>query len=565
MAISNPILDQVPDSLQQPGVPAFVASEPIIVSEDNPVLEASQASAIQNIYTEQGIKSNTAKTENLQKTVNKANQKISLAEQVIALQKSNATLQRQLNDELVLDAAGGTEAQASMMGVLTAAISEVSELDSRKADIMDDEPTGLAFFDAIINELRSVGVDTELESATDRVDRASSDITRVTQAQESFHRANVINKKNITEGTIAAETTRIASLAIVQANEAEKETLAANSAQLVLFSKMKSQAVNQALQQKQLESQNKNQLWLSEQRDMQDQTLEIQTLAANRYYKSVGLPELTEGQVDFRIKNDREGMLTVLRMGAVPSEQIMYGNDVAVSQRNGRLGDPEGLGIKNDTSVFLDAEEQEQWNEWLASPKGAPKDQEERDGVYVARINKQLSTWKRKIVQGDHSNLYHAPRSMEAVTGNVAIQESALWNTVPQIQAMKEFNTQAFYNSALAGVVAKSLSVEDAAQGIVELHKAAALHNSTLDGGFIRYGMEAQSTYNLGVELPANAFQSAIQSAKATGAFAGRASGIGTDPKPPSSNTKVINHMSYTEVVSMLNLYRTRMPKEEGS
>lgn len=523
----------------------------------NPILAAVEASSKQNIATGKVVESNTETLQSLQQGATEAAAEVSIADQLIFMTERNAQLQTQLDNQAVFKAAGGAEGQVLMMQELIGAQNKLNDLSDQRDDILDDEITGIGIIDAVINDLRASGTETEMVSAQREINLASTNIQQVTQAQESFNSANIINAEVVTKGTIEAGKKRVADLAVVDAANAEMAGIRQSTANMLALTQLKSAQVNQLLQVQSLENQQVEAIYRKKTRDLAQDTIDIQTVAANRYFVSRGLPEKTTGQVAHGLATNPKRWATIMRMGSVPGDQVMYGANVAEVQANNREGDPDALGVPNETSSMLDSEERAMWEEMTAADD-VPRNQEEINAKFITRINNKMNVWEAEIIQGDHSNLFNAPRGMDAITGNEAVQKSALWQKVLEPKQMQEFNTQTFYDAALANMqVPGGISVEDAAQGIVELHKAAALHNSTLDGGFIRYGMRNQETYNARIDIPPSPFEQLVT----TTALGGRAFEAGQEFNRPIERSKLINHMDVTEVMEVLNLIRTRTPK----
>lgn len=124
-----------------------------------------------------------------------------------------------------------------------------------------------------------------------------------------------------------------------------------------------------------------------------------------------------------------------------------------------------------------------------------PKNQAGLDADFNQTAKELEAVFSSNIVTGDTTNPYVAP-VFTVIEGFKSVTDTPLYQKVLAPMGMKETNPQTILDAAIAGVLAKVVTPEQAASGIEAIFDAAALYNNTQDGGFRRVGMTNQTTYN---------------------------------------------------------------------
>lgn len=154
------------------------------------------------------------------------------AAQTIALQADTASLIAQTNVRAVDKAAGGHDARVRRATDQLDNEVELEALLDTRADIMDDEHSGIALIDQVINDFRAIGVDQDIQVvATDQARSISADKA----ATESVQRAattETLVAETITQVTIAANQKVIAAKGNAQLYEVQLAQNQANAANL---------------------------------------------------------------------------------------------------------------------------------------------------------------------------------------------------------------------------------------------------------------------------------------------------------------------------------------------
>tara|TARA_R110000744_G_scaffold31727_1_gene74555 strand:+ start:1310 stop:3421 length:2112 start_codon:yes stop_codon:yes gene_type:complete len=105
------------------------------------------------------------------------------------------------------------------------------------------------------------------------------------------------------------------------------------------------------------------------------------------------------------------------------------------------------------------------------------------------------------IATGDTSNPLHAP-NFAVLSKKKSISGTALYQKVLKDKGMTETNPQTIIDAAIAGVLAKKVSVSEALAGIEAIFDQAAADNNSLEGGLARVGFDSQTTYNTRLAVP---------------------------------------------------------------
>lgn len=156
------------------------------------------------------------------------------ADQTIDLVAQTAALVEQ-NRNIEIDAAlGGHKARVDRAKDAREFEIELEALAKKRADILDDKHTGIGILDDVINSFRVIRTEVELETTAQQNAINQQAIVEATAINESAAKANALVKKNINEGTIAANQRLIAAAgdaklyeAILTQNQSNAEALQA--------------------------------------------------------------------------------------------------------------------------------------------------------------------------------------------------------------------------------------------------------------------------------------------------------------------------------------------------
>lgn len=480
----------------------------------NPVLDAAKRGTAATNTAALSIEADVAKTPELQEVVKESVAEISMADQIIALTKDNAELRSQNSNNKIFEAAGGHDAQVAMQTRLTADMAKVTALEDARSDIIDDTPTGIGLFDQLINGFRTIQVDAELEDAKSNVETSTNNIQRTTQSQESFAKTIATNEKDVTEATIAANTKKIAAIATGAAAEQDLKNIETNADMQLKVAGMKRAETTALIQIQQLEDNQRRMSWQATDRKDKETMLEDDSVLINRARVANGLQPQSKEQNAAGLRNEPELYQTHRRQGSAP--RIMFGPDAASVQKHKRMSDPEGNVPLTKTGELFDTVEKTMWDEF-SSPyidpatgkevraRGVPKTQEEVDNFYQSRILATTTTMRHNIIQGDQSNIFHAP-PMDVLTTRPLVTDTEYFKQVIKSKGMTEFNTQAMWDAGVAAMSAGSITPEQLAEGIDAMHTAAANYNSTVNDDFYRHAVDSQTSYFTAVKKPSEGF-----------------------------------------------------------
>jgi hypothetical protein len=132
------------------------------------------------------------------------------AAQTIALVEDNATLRKQNNNIAVFEATGGQAAQVDRAADAFAFELEREALLDKKADILDDEHTGIGIIDDVINGFRVINTEVALDNVTEQAAVNQQDIVNATAITQAAAQTNALVKQTSNQATIAANQKLIA-------------------------------------------------------------------------------------------------------------------------------------------------------------------------------------------------------------------------------------------------------------------------------------------------------------------------------------------------------------------
>lgn len=461
--------------------------------------------------------------------------------------EQTAQLQVQNQSNAILQAAGGTEAQVTLMTQLNEQGNKVDSILASSEDIMDDEHTGLSIIDGVINSFRNIDNRIQLKHAVASENHTVNRINNVSAAQESFARTNSLNKQSLNEAVIAANSRKIEQLATIDAQKQELTNLHNNSAALLTINQadagvtrsllqayeLQGKTEARAIQREQIEFRRESMVqqraeWETRKPMMKAQleTAEL-NLATARATNPSAVPaqiakneqiskeiaaglELEKQQVEqvqraqaaanspvetaevinkrFATPATRQRYIDLQVIGS--SENPTYGVTPAEAFKNFRtVIDPTGnLPLTPKTAVLKEISDKQQ-AAYAASKVGkVPKDEETLMADYDANAQAVMISYASDIKAGDQTNPYQAP-PMEVLAGKKSVAESVLYQKVLADQNLTEVVPQQIMDHALNGIRAGLVSPEEAAAGIDTLFTAAAVHNNTNMGGFQRVGL----------------------------------------------------------------------------
>lgn len=552
-------------------------------------IAASTEKSVANIKrAEQSMQDANSATQVIQESITD----ITAASQTAALAADTASLKAQNHTIDVFEAGGGTENQMLLQQTLAEEQARLAELRDKKTDIMNDEFTGIGLIDNIVNGFRSVQVDAEIETVSAEVQGTANQIQQATAATESFARQNALTKKTLNEGVIAANQDKLAAQGALQASEAELQTLNSNARALTNLAqadrvhvdnlmsayRLENEAENRAVQREKLGFQRES---MTEQRKQWQESSEARKVALEqaqfnlqkskdltptqkaaaelqleRAEKAFADTKATEDQLVVAVHRaqalsgvtveDRETILWGLQqtgeqgdkyrrlqeLGGV--EDAVLGSTPAEAKETVRLIAPSGNIKQNKATSVLDTLDSLMEVKFStpdatgAVPK-RPRGKEDIAKAYNKVAEDYVASKTANIATGDASNPYHAP-AFTVLEETADLKFDSLYKKVLAPMKMKETNPQTIVDAALAGVLAKTVSPEEAAKGITRVFELAALINNTQDGGFRRVGLPNQTNYNVSLKRNPSLFEELKFSA---GAALTSTKGLGTIPTVP--------------------------------
>jgi len=260
--------------------------------------------------------------------------------------------------------------------------------------------------------------------------------------------------------------------------------------------------------------------------------------------------------------------LALLEKGG--SSDMSYGSSPADALDNFALVSPTGSYAPNRITKLLATIKQAQdyfLNTPIKNKAGVstgklpkvPHTKEAKDALFNSTAYSYLATQAANIVAGDATNPYQAP-SMAILTKSDDLALDPLYTNVLEHTKMTDTNPQAIVDAAVSGVLAKKVSIEQAAQGIKAIFHLSALINSSEDNGFRSIGLPSQTSYNTAITMPASLgakIKFGIKLANSASIFSSTdSSTLYPDSNPMGAGTaapKIIDLIDIVKVRSMLN------------
>jgi len=490
------------------------------------------------------------------------------ASQTIKSAERVADLEAQLSTLEVFDAAMGLQTQVALSDELARDQKRVGDLLDEKIDIVDDVHTGIGLIDQIINDFRSIQVNAEINAATNKQNQTVREITNIGAATESFARTNALTKQTLTEGSIKAEQDLIVANATLAVSQQELKNINSNSDSMIRLLNADQRSVSNLLQLWRSEGEQENRELAKERNKLAKEQMALtrekmlielpaakvafaraelalvqaqklgptQILIAEqnlaKITKAFNDQVATEDTVVSAVQKGQEAItkgssesreiilfgfnsrsadtvkkyIRLQEIGGVDEPKL--GNTPADARENISIVAPEGNVTRTTAIAFLDvvtAAQVEKYNKIIAAGGKLPKDIEVIKQDFNTIAFEKAAKAAEEIREGDTTNLYQAP-PMSVLEQKAAVKNSVFYKKVIAPIGMKEFSPQRIIDAAVAGIVALTVSPEEAAAGIEAIFDAAAAHNNTDAGGFRRVGLPNQTTYNTAIKLPITVF-----------------------------------------------------------
>ena len=561
-------------------------------------------------------KADIAKTDLFTDMIVESGKTLAEANKKIQLQKDIGSLQIQDDANTIRDAAGGLDFQVAQIGSLADSQKKTIELQAEKADILDDEFTGVGIFDAAINMFRVGNLSSQIEKSQRKSAGTTNQIQQLTQSQESFGRVNTQAARTVTKGTIAAGQTAIAAQASIDESKARLSQVFSNGEayaaaenasgnqvknmirQLDIYNGIEDRAVRNAeiaLRKQQLEAEKvllefkvpaaklsaeqsavnlriskltakraevdaskegaradtlDRQIVREEQQAILLQA-QVDSIPTNKESKATALKtaeanltimQQTIGMSPFKIATAkltveklqieaedrarrRAAMVVNVQKGQAIAGLPIELEDAVIMSRiegggiTGRLQDLlmeigtsgdigqdpatsranlANLGNYTPTDGTRLLEEATVLQNNLGTNDPTYKRPNTVEGIAAEFNQVARAHYKSKelnIATGDNSNPLHAP-PFTVLARKKSVSGTALYQKILKNKGMTETNPQIIVDAALAGYLAKDITIEEAKAGVEAIFDQAALSNNLIEGGLARVGFDTQTTYN---------------------------------------------------------------------
>lgn len=522
---------------------------------------AEAGSSIQEAKSKQ--RASVDKTESMSDQIVNSINNSTLAKQTIARTTLTADMQTQNANLDILEATGGRAAQIERLTELTKDEEQVDFYTKRHGEIMKREHTGLAPIDFFINAFGSIGNSVMLGQAKNERNQTLNEITNIGAATDTVFRTNAHTKKAITEDSIAANLSQIASENAVAASEQSIKNTFNNSRAMAELIGMDNQQVSNRLQSVRL-SMEEDQMELTRERHK----LSIEQLKFQQEEFKVRLPQMQVNLESSRLALEEARALNPSKVPAMEANYLQQKREVddlvalqnqqvtmvqrgqasvlgesgiepretiiANINRGGAMGakyeqyrnigstpdavlggtpaeaaqvlstiDPENRAPKTKYSELLSQIKLKQTSNYqAAAAKGLaiPNDPAQIASDFNNTAKSYMKEFASNIMPGI-ANPYSAP-PMESLAPALENKNIALYNKVIKPLNLTEATPQVIIDSAVAGIQSKRITPEQAASGIAAMYSTAAAMNNTMNGGFNRVGLPSQLSYNTAVTKP---------------------------------------------------------------
>lgn len=540
-------------------------------------LKATQAATEANTVNTQA---NLSRLDEIMATVNETaaatNEKVSIAGKAAMdtalivdtakMQAQNATIK--MNTEL-----GGNETSTLYAMALKKANDAAIAASQEHLAIMSREPTGISFIDGALNEISSIQSGLELEAAKQAVNVASRAIAGKANAVESTARVQTMVSKNITAASIENNQKEMT-------GKLSKEMLAADRENL--FDNMRGIAANQSATLQDLSAQQK-QVSLEAAEEARTFSKQEAAARNVRWTEEAAAREVSLESARLALElnsspQNKEAFLLAKEASvtaannlvafngelvkAVQDAQAAIGAEqespaTIIAGYNSRLGDVAEkysnlrvAGLSPNQSIGSNAAEAAEVlriNPHGESPIADFLD-DKRDQADVALdpatgkivtnpaakqvilsgiIDNDLARMRSNIVVGDNTNLYQAaPLPALAEEFNMVLNDpfylkmlSGGGEGANRIDAVQEVNLTQLLTLGTNAIEVGLLTKDQVVTGIHTIFTAAAAHNNKAYGGFERFGIPSQNSFNTSYKRRPTAFEKLKVAAKAGAKF----------------------------------------------
>lgn len=535
-----------------------------VAPEDDKLKTVQDALAASTARTVQSITDLTAaqkQTATATDVIVSSIQDITSARLTIAATVDNADLQAQNATISAFEVAGGTDAQVLLMQELADDNKAVDEILDTRAELADEDRfgEGIGLIDSVINQFNINLTNQQLLAAENKLGHTERQIRNTSTATESFARVNALTKKTLNAGTIEANYKAIEAEGALKVAQAELTNMHSNATAMNQIMAADTKSVSNLIQGFRLEGEAQQREVTKErikfQREQMEQTREKWKLQAPadkialeqarlNLERSKSLApvqqakaeqELASSEKRFadQIATEKSLVTSVQRaqsLAGVPVEDsptIIFGlnqtgeagrkygrlleiggvqdavlgstpyeamTSVQTISPSGNVRTSKGTRLLSDIAGLQAAK-------YSKLGAGVPRDKAAQQTDFNTTAREHISVLVSNIATGDNSNPYHAP-PFTILEETTDLQLQPLYTKILKPMQLKETNPQTITDAAVAGVLAGTISVEEAAAGIESIFDLAALVNNTQDGGFRRVGLPNQTTYNSKINMP---------------------------------------------------------------
>ena len=556
--ISNPILAQAETASAKanPTGPDSIQDARKVIEEVSKSSQEARAS----------IQANVLATSEASEAIQGSLGDIASADRMVRELSLVADMSAQKATLATFEALGGQEAQIALATQFKEEGDRASALLDKRTDIMDDEHTGIALIDAIVNGFRSIQTEIELESAQLEQAQTLSQIQGATSITEGAASANILTKQTITDASIEASLKSVSAESSIKAKDIEIKNLHNNSVALQQSMAADERMISNKLQLVQLENSAEAREAAREARELQREKMEIQrqklpleldNLKKQNTILTERLKEITDpkrkAQVQAQFDENARKLAATNAARADMVEDAQKGQEVLFgrheeadtvdlkldspasvkkyfkfqelgSMAKPTLGedpfearqtykelDPENLSPRTKGKRMLEAVEVKLAEEVKKLGAGKlPKDEAGLKVLYNKLAKKVYDDWHDEIKTGDTSNPLHAAPMATLVTYDTVANDK-FFKTSVKPRAMQEVNPEKLLDLAITESIAGSITLEEGLAGIVKIFEAAIDHNDTMQGGGTRVGFPGQFQYNVRVPRVPTFFEQMLQ------------------------------------------------------
>jgi hypothetical protein len=479
---------------------------------------------------------------------------VTAANQIIQRTKDTANLQAQNATIDAFEVGGGVEGQTALMAELTADNARVDAIVEENVILSQEDRfgEGVGLLDTIINKFNTNLNRNQLAAAVAKQASTQTKIANITGATEAFARVNALTKKTLNEATIEANYKVIVAEGDIKASQARIQNISTNATAMLNLMQADSSVTSNLLQSYRLEGEaDERALKIERQKFLREQMVhereqwelkapkaaadlekslllleQAQTLGPTQIAQAeLNLARTTKEHNDTIALEDSlvESVQRGQSLAGVPvedKETVLFGlRNTTSKAKYSRLqemgGTPDAVlgltpaeakesidvvapsgNIKPNKGTKLLAQIAEKQAQKYAKPDAkVPRDQVSLNADFNQTADEFIAEKVISIATGDASNPYSAP-PFTVLEQSADLQLQPLYRKVLQAMQLKETNPQTILDAAIAGVLAKTVTPEEAAAGITAVFDLAALINNTQDGGFRRVGLPNQTTYN---------------------------------------------------------------------